>query len=76
MVVTANVVSSSPILVILMMEALSPSETLVLTRVTRRNISEDVILQCPLMSSVASISCLATALKYATGISFEVPLQV
>jgi hypothetical protein len=37
----ANVVPSSPILVIIMMEALRSSETSVPTRATRRNISKD-----------------------------------
>jgi hypothetical protein len=39
LLVTANVVPSSPILVTLMKEALSSSETSVLTRATRRNSS-------------------------------------
>jgi hypothetical protein len=51
LLVTANVVPSSPILVTLMMEALSSSEMSVLPRASRRNIPDDTVLHqswiCP-----------------------------
>jgi hypothetical protein len=45
--VTDSVVPISPILLTLMQEALSSTETSVLTRITRRYIPEDAVLHLP-----------------------------
>jgi hypothetical protein len=56
LLVTANVVASSLVLVTLMMEATRSSETLVLTRATRRHMPEDGLLHI-LACSVPTDHC-------------------
>jgi hypothetical protein len=75
MEVTASVVPSSPILVTLMKEALSSSETSVLTRATRSNILEDTILYQHKLAlpRVSKENAFESEVKLLTGGNFQRP---
>jgi hypothetical protein len=74
LLVTANVLPSSPILVTLMMQALRSSETSILTRSKRHNIPEYAILYSHRRENLKSYTtkCFNTVCEYAQSYKLDV----
>jgi hypothetical protein len=70
LLVTANAVSSSPILVTQMMEATRSSETSVLTRATRRHVTQDGILRSRRLETPKSNGVFVPTCSLLFGIDF------
>jgi hypothetical protein len=75
LLVTASVVPNSPILVTLMKEALSYSEKSVLTRATRRNVPEDVILHSHCHENLKSYTVIRNLLMNKDQFKFQCRFQ-
>jgi hypothetical protein len=71
LLVTSNVVPSSPIFVTLMMEALLSSETSVLITATRHNIPEDAIHHCHRRENLKSYRRNVSPVRWELG--FHIP---
>jgi hypothetical protein len=75
LLVTANVVNSTPNDVILNMEPIRSTETSVLTRTTRRNIPEDGILHCHRCENLKSCNLVLLPVFVTTFLHISFPIS-